>query len=368
MYRRALAAPHTAYVLVEVLDGNGNVLPLPRENRAAEGGLKFLPGSAVNATLSSRVSRTMTLVVDQSLYPENPGDLLAPYGNRLRATRGIQFADGAKYSWTVFTGRIQQPILAPDGTCVVPAADRSLEVAEFGFQVPTNSQAGDTVNAEVTRLISDAVSDAVFGASDTFSQTVPQLTWESDRAGAVDEMATAVGAFWYALANGSFVLRRYAWTVATPPLLTLSDGQGGILVGSPSRDRSSVWNSIGVSGERADGSGPVFAAAEDSNPASPTYVRGPFGRRHLHVSLQTPSTQGAAQTAANEWLKRSIGLFETWRWSQPPDAAQELGDVVALNAFDRTGIIQVVSGFTLPLDTDTMMTVQAHAQIVGALE
>lgn len=370
LYRRALAAPHTEYVLVEVLDGAGNVLTIPKQNRADPlvNGLKFLPGSAVNATLSSRVSRTLTLVVDQSLYPDDPSDLLAPYGNRIRATRGIEFGDGGRYAWTVFTGRIQEAVLAPDGTCVVPAADRSLEVAEFGFQFPTNSQAGATVNAEFIRLVSDALSDAVFGTSDTFFQTVPQLTWESDRAGAIDEMATTVGAFWYALADGSFVLRRYAWTVASPPLLTLSDGEGGILMGSPSRDRDGVWNSIGVSGERADGTTPVFAIAQDLNPASATYVNGPFGQRHRHIRLQTPQTQGSAQTAANDWLRRSIGLFETWRWSQPPDAALELGDVVSLNAFDRTGIIQVVSGFSLPLDPGSMMTVQAHAQIVGALE
>lgn len=370
LYRRALAAPHTEYVLVEVLDGAGNVLTVPRANRAdpAVNGLEFLAGSGVSATLSSRVSRTLSLTVDQSLYPDDPGDLLAPYGNRLRITRGIEFADGNRYAWTVFTGRIQEAVLAPDGTCVVPAADRSLEVAEFGFLVPANSQAGNTVNAEFTRLVSDALGDAVFGTSDTFAQTVPQLTWESDRAGAIDEMATAVGAFWYALADGSFVLRRYAWTVAAPPLLTLSDGVGGVLMGSPSRDRAEVWNSIGVSGERADGTAPVFAVAQDANPASATYVNGSFGRRHRHVSLQTPQTQGSAQTAANDWLRRSVGLFETWRWSQPPDAALELGDVVSLNAFDRTGIIQVVSGFTMPLDPGDMMTVQAHAQIVGALE
>lgn len=368
LYRRALAAPHTAYVLVEVLDGLGNVLPVPRANQAPDGGLLFLEGSAVSATLSSRVSRTLTLVVDESLYPEEPDDLLNPYGNRLRVTRGVVFADGNRYAWTVFTGRIQQAVLAPDGTCVVPAADRGFEVAEAGFVVPENSQTGATVSAEFVRLVSDALPDAVFGASDVFDLTVPALTWNSDRAGALEEISTSAGAFWYALANGDFVQRRYAWTVASPPLLTLSDGPGGVLMGSPSRDRDGVFNSISVSGERADGSAPVFAFAEDVNPDSATYVLGPFGRRNRHISLQTPQTQGSAQSAANDYLRRSVGLFETWRWFQPVDAALELGDVVALDAYGRTGIIQVVSGFTIPLDMEGMMSVQAHAQIVGALE
>jgi hypothetical protein len=367
LYRAALATSQTQYVLVEVLDGNGNVLPLPAESVGEDGGLLFETGY-ITATLTSRVTRNLTIYVDQSLYPALPGDLLQPYGNRLRVTLGLKFADGGRYAWVAFTGRIQKPLLTPDGRVVVPAADRANEIIEAGFVVPENSQVGDTVNSEFVRLVSDALGDAVFGASDTFFETVPLLTWNTDRASALDEMATSVGAFWYTLSDGSFVLRRYPWTVAASPVVTLSDGQDGTILGSPLRDRSDVYNSITVTGERADGTTPVIAIAEDNNPASPTYVGGPFGRRHRTINLQTPQTQGTAQTAANAWLRRSIALQETWSWTQPPDASLELGDVVSLDAYGRTGIIQVVSGFSLPLNMDSMMTVQARAQIIGALE
>lgn len=368
LYRRALAAPHTEYVLVEVLDGDGNVLPIPAEHTSPTGGLLILAGSAVSATLANRVARNAQIVVSQDLYPADPDDLLAPDGNRLRISRGISFADGSyDYAWIVFTGRIQQPELNPDGTCVVPAADRAQEVQEAGFLVPENSQVGNSVPAEFRRLIIDAVPHPVFGVSDTYAQTVPQLTWDSDRAGAIDEMATTVGSFWYPLADGSFVIRHVPWTVPGDPVVMLRDGVGGILVASPSRSREDVYNSITVTAERLDGSVPVFAVAEDTNPSSPTYVQGRFGRRHRTISLQTPATQGSANSAAQDYLRRSIGLFETWRWEQPVDAALELGDVVGLEAYGRSGIIQVVSGFTVPLDTQTMMSVQAHAQVVGVL-
>lgn len=367
LYRTALATPHTQYILVEVLDGNGNVLPLPAESVGEDGGL-LIESGIISATLTSRVTRNLTIFVDQSLYPADPGDLLAPYGNRLRVTYGLKFADGGRYAWTAFTGRIQRPILTPDGRVAVPAADRANEIIEAGFVVPENSQAGDSVNSEFVRLVSDALGDAVFGASDTFFQTVPLLEWSTDRAAALDEMATSVGAFWYALADGSFVMRKYPWTVAAAPVVTLSDGPDGIIQGSPSRDRSDVYNSVTVTGERADGTTPVVAFSEDNNPASPTYVSGPFGRRHRTINLRTPQTQGTAQTAANAWLRRSVALQETWTWNQPPDASLELGDVVTLNAYDRPGVIQVISGFTLPLEVGGIMTVQAHAQVIGALE
>lgn len=368
LYRNSLAAGIDLYTRVDVLDGTGVQLAIPSQYTDDNGGLIFADGQ-ITATLNSAVTRNLTLTVPQGVYPALSTGLLAPYGNRLKVTSGIKLGDGSlKYTWTSFTGRIQKPILAPDGSVTVTAADRANEVIEAGFTVPMNSQVGNTVSAEFVRLVSDAVPGAVFGASDVFNLTVPKLTWQSDRGQALTEMATTVGGFWYCLANGSYVLRRYPWTVAASPLVTLSDGDGGILAGSPSRDRQDVWNSITVSGERADGSAPVVAVAEDDNPASPTYVRGPFGRRHRLITLQTPATQGAAQTAANEWLKRSVALQETWSWEQVPDAAMELGDVVALDAYDRDGIVQVISSYTLPLGIGSNMSVQAHAQVVGALE
>lgn len=368
LYRNMLASGVRRYTRVDVYDGNGNKLTVPPDYADDYGGVAFESGQ-ITASLTSRVVRNLGMIVPQQLYPATVNGILAPYGNRLKVTSGIELGDGSlKYTWTSFYGRIQKPLLTPDGRVYVPAADRANEVVEYGFLLPENSQVGNSVNAEFVRLVSGAVSSPVFGASDTFAQTMPQLTWSVDRAAALDEIATSVGAFWYALANGSFVLRRYPWTVAASPVVTISDGVNGIMSGAPSRDRNDVWNSITVTGERADGTTPVYAVAEDTNPASPTYVNGPFGRRHRTISLQTPQTQGSAQTAANEWLKRSVALQETWTWDQVPDAALELGDVVSINAYDRVGVIQVVSGFTLPLETSSSMSVQAHAQIVGALE
>lgn len=367
LYRAALASGQRLYTRIDVSDGDGNPLPIPAEFTDDSGGLAY-EGGAVSATLSSRVTRNLAVTVSQQMYPQLADGLLAPYGNRLTVTRGIEYGDGSRDAWTVFTGRIQKPILFPGGDVTIPAADRAYEVVEAGFTVPTNSQVGNSVSNEFQRLVLGAVADAQFGTSDFFALPMPQETWESDRGYALDEISTSVGAFWYALADGRFVQRRYPWTVPGSPVVTLADGTEGIIMGSPSRNREEVFNSITVFGERADGTPPVYAVAEDTNPASPTYVNGPFGRRHRAVPLQTPATQGAAQTAANAYLFRSVALQETWTWTQPPDAAMELGDIVSIDGYDRTGIIQIVSGFTLPLDTGSMMTVQAHPQVIGALE
>lgn len=358
-YRAALATSHSPYMRIDVLDGNRNVL---------ERDLTFLDGN-VSATLTSRVSRTCSVTFDESLYPFQPDGLLAPYGNIIRATKGIIFADGTTFAWTVFIGRIQEVVLGDDGTCSVFAADFSADVVEVKFLTPENSQVGASVVTEVTRLISEAVPLATFGAFDSFAIPVQALTWQLDRAQALDELGTSVGAFWYPLADGSFVLRKYQWTVPATPVVTYSDGDGGSVIGTTaSRSREDVFNSLTVTGERLNGDSAVYATAQDDNPTSATDINGPFGRRHQLLRLQTPATQGAAEAAALDNLKRLTALVDSWQWTMTVDAALELGDTVSLNVRGQTGIIQVVSSFSLPLGVSSPMTVQGRSLILGTLE
>ena len=360
MYRAALATSHQAYVKVEVLDGLQNVL---------ESDLVFTGGS-VSATLTSRISRQCQLTVSEGLYPYLATDLLAPYGNMIRATRGIEFADGTRFAWIVFVGRIQDATLNDDGTCAVQAADFAADVLENRFVRPENSQPSNTVTDETIRLITEGFAQAQFGQVDSFAEPVRARTWQIDRGQALDEITTSVGAFWYPLADGRFTLRRYPWTVPGTPVVTYSDtGKLGSVSGSrAARSRSDVYNSLTVTGERLNGDPAVYALAQDTNAASTTYINGNFGRRHQMLRLQTPGSIGAAQAAANENLKRLIGLVDVWGWEMSPDAALELGDVVQLDVRERTGIIQVVAGFRIPLDLSGPMTCVGRAQIADILE
>lgn len=360
MYRAALATSHQAYVLVEVLDGLQNVI---------EPDLVFSGGS-VTATLTSRISRSCSLTVAEDLYPFDDDGLLAPYGNMIRATRGIEFADGTRFAWVVFVGRIQEAALNDDGTCTVQAADFAADVLENRFVAPQNSSPANTVTEETIRLITDGFAQAAFAEVESFAVPVRTRTWQLDRGQGLDEITTSVGAFWYPRADGRFVLRRYPWTVFTPSVVTYSDtGPLGSVSGSrAARSRADVFNSLTVSGERLNGDPPVFALAQDTNPASPTFIGGNFGRRHQLLRLQTPGSQGSAQGAARDNLSRLMSLVDTWAWSMSVDAALELGDAVQLDVHARTGIIQVVSGMRIPLDLSGPMAVAGRSRIAGILE
>jgi hypothetical protein len=360
-YRRILGAAHEHYLRVEVWSGDLSV--------QLESDLTIIDGD-VSASLGSQVTRQLSMSVAEGLYPVEVDDLMAPYGNRLRVFRGVAFNnEPSPYVWEIFHGRIQEAQLQGDGSVQIQASDRAQDVLDFGFESPERSNIGALVDTEVIRLISDALPDAPFGIFDVPTYPVPAETWEQDRGGALDELAAAVGGYWWALGDGTFVLRRIPWTAPGAPAITLTDAPGGtILEALPGRSRSTVYNSQTATGERADGGTPVWSTRRNLNPASPTYSAGPFGLRTNHVYLQTPGTFGAVDYVARTRLQSSVALSENWRYSCVPDASVELGDVQRLLVRDpQRDVVQVVSGFRIPLGLGEM-TVQTRSQVITQME
>lgn len=368
LYRSVLGAAHQRFVRIDVYSSSGTLLGslIPQHLQGdPEGGLAFLNGS-VSATLASRVARRLSLSLPSHLFPTDVGDLLAPFGNEIRAFMGVRLGDGnTSYSWQVFRGKIEQVAKTSGGDCQILCGDRAEDVLDVAFSSPENSQPGNTVVAEFQRLVAGALPDATFGASDTFLKRVEALTWEFDRSSALDEIARSVGAVWYPLANGDFVIRAIPWTVASPAVVTLTDQEGGTVnAWARSRSREQIFNVVTVTGERLNGDTPVFATARDLNPASPTFVGGGFGIKSIVERLQTPSTQGGAQSTADALLRSSVAPVEEWSLETVPDAALELGDVIRVQV-DDVDVVQVVTGFSLPLDLSGNMTVSTRSLVVG---
>jgi hypothetical protein len=368
LYRDVLAAGHRHHVRVEVWSGDGVLLDslIPQQFQGdPEEGLTFFSGS-VNATLTSRVSRQLNLTLPDELYPRKHADLLANFGNEIRAFSGVSLGDGSDvYTWPVFRGKIRTVSKSSDGVFNLYCADRANDVLDVAFSSPQNSNSGNTILAEFQRLIVDALDDATFGDSDTFNKLMQEFTWEFDRGSALDEIARSVAAFWYPLANGEFVMRSIPWTVSSSPVVTLSEGEGGsVLRWTRQRNRDGIYNMVTVTGERLNGDPPVHATSSDNNPLSPTWIDGNFGIRSLVERLQSPSTQGGAQTTADSLLRSYVAPLEEWSLEMVPDASLELGDTVTLEA-DGESTIQVVTAFTLPLDLSGGMTVSTRSLVTG---
>lgn len=364
-YRDALTRPHVVYNRVDVLARNGTVL---------QSDLPFIDGS-VRATLNSRVARVLTLSVDRSWFPlqangsVDTGGLLTPFGNRLRAYRGILYGDGSYVAFPVFYGRIEQVQMKRDGSLSLSANDLAADVVDAQFESPQSSVTTNSISSEFRRLVQGALSDAVFGTSDLTGTKIPPLTWQNDRAQALDDMSATVSMLWYPLADGSFVQRQVPWTKpGQTASITLTDGtnaapgtNGAIADWTITISRTGVYNSVVFTSERQDGTAPVYATVRDLTASSPTYYLGNFGRKPLLIQNQAALSQGQCLTAAQTALKAATAITQTWDpVSIVPDASLELGDLLAMQA-DSSVSTQVITGFTLPLRETGSMSLSLRA-------
>lgn len=368
-YRDALTRPHTVYNRVDVLDRSGNVL---------KSDLSFIDGN-VRATLNSRVARVLSLTVDRSWFPllsngqGDTGGLLTPYGNRLRAYRGILYGDGSVVSFPVFYGRIETVQMTQAGSVSVSANDLAADIVDAEFEAPEQSNPANTISQEFRRLIREVLADATFGTSDLTGVKIAPVAWQNDRAQALDDMSATAAMLWYPLADGSFVQRYTPWTnPGQTPQLTLSDGTGAVggalnMISdwTITLSRSGVYNAVVFTAERQDGTKPVYATAYDTDPASPTFYQGNFGRKPLLIQNQSALSQSQCKLAAQSALNAATAITQTWDpVSIVPDASLELGDLITMNA-EGASSQQVVSGFTLPLrETGNMsLSLRAYAPV-----
>ncbi|MEV4122919.1 DUF5047 domain-containing protein [Micromonospora sp. NPDC049645] len=352
-YRALYRGPHEPIVRVEVWDDEQHLATLPR-----------ILGGEVKAALTSQVTRRGSISVDRDWYPADEHGLLAPYGNRLRIYRGIRAGDGREFWFPVFTGLISDVSRKPRSPCVVEFEDRAAEVADAGFDTPEESRAGQRVVDEIARLIREGVPRAEFGQHDPIAVYTASQVWDDDRGQACDDLANAGGAFWYALADGRYVVRRVPWTWhpspspsgGVEPVATFGDrdsGAGmvpdGVIEDVTERmSRRTLYNSVRATADQPDGAEPLNEVVRDVDPSSPTYFGGKFGRRTLDVAVPSGSTAAVVRSAAATFLRRSRASAEPLTWEMMPDPSLELGDVLGLWT-DRVLRAVVLSDFTLPL-------------------
>lgn len=323
----------------------------------------LLPVSGeVSASLTSRVTRTLSMRVDPSLYPSGPTDLLSPYSSVIRVSAGIGYPNGSREIFPVFTGRITDVERDGAGGVVIQGEDLAADVVGFQFEQPQASNDGSPIPTEIRRLILQALPDAVFGTDDVPAGLTPVLVWDTDRGKALDDLAQAVQGRWYALGDGSFVVRRYPYTVGTP-VASLVDASGGVVVtATRSVTRMGTANSITVVSERMDGTPPIRVTVRDVDPASPTRFGGPYGRVSQVIKLQTPLTLGVAQQLAAIQLAASTALVEQWALAVVPDYTLEPGDTITVS-YRGLSSVQVIDRLVYPLLTGGAMSLQTRASV-----
>ena len=362
-YRAAYQRPHKAIFRVEVWDD--------REQLAAS--IPIL-GGEVKCTLGSQVTRSGSISVPRDLMPRKESDLLAPFGNRLRIYRGIEYG-GREFWCRVFTGLIQKVERKPRQPVTVSFVDRAAEVDENDFEQAEETLSQNTLVEEIVRLIREGVPGAEFGTHDLIGAQAGSQVFDDSRSQACDQLADAGGAFWYALADGTFVVRRVPWAYQpdgadVQPVVTYreqagfyGDNQGTITDYNSLMSRENVYNIVVGVADQPDGGAPRRETVRDTIATSPTYVGSKFGRRVLKTDLPSAATSAVVRHGAESVRRRSRASAEATTWTMVPDPTLELGDVTQLSIDDRQ-LIRCVNEFNIPLTETGDMTVTGRPLIL----
>lgn len=321
-------------------------------------GQRTVPFSSGSVTddATSNVRRTAELTVDPRLWPKDPFDLLSPFGAWCLLEYGI-VVPRIGTEWVpmgVFslddTSRTRP--LSGDAGVMVRLVDFSARVAEHTFDAPTQTVAGATAAAEITRLVLRTFPDiGVINLSGALDRVVPQMEMQADPwVDGVEKLATAIQCEAFFDSLGRLVIRPQP-TLNDVPVWYARTGLEGanILSTRESLTRDKVYNRVRASGQRSDSIPAVSAIAQDTDPNSPTRVGGPFGTRTFKYASPLLTTTQQCTDTANALLQRKRGLRFNVDFDLLVHPGLRSGDVTRLDDEDLGSGAHIADKVVTPL-------------------
>jgi hypothetical protein len=331
-------------------------------------------GGQVRLDSNARVRRQGSITVGFDLEANLDYVRHLPFGGYVKIDRGILYADGTYERPTI--GRLRVDTVSwseLEGQATLELSDRMAQVQDEPFTSPFTPNYMHPSDAAVQAV------QEVFGGSIVYhvrtdpasEPTLVDAVYDQDRAQAVADLASSVGAAAYFDATGDFVIAPNPPDPSTAtPVWEFDVGEGGTLLDlQENLDRSAVRNGVAVRGQAAADSPPVYSLAVDGDTSSPTYWGGPFGKVALIVNLTSVQDQAQADETAVSLLNLRLGLARTITLRGVPMPALEPDDVVLARFPDGREEQLLVNAVQLPLDVASPieLVVTGHYQPTALL-
>lgn len=324
---------------------------------------------SITADISNSVRRRCTVTVidvDGDLTPTDPSDLLAPYGNEVKLYRGIMLPGGPEYvPQGVFRiGRVNKSGGGADRKINFEGYDRSRAVSKYRFEESYVVAKGTNYATAATALVKSALPGVVVNFPSTTNNT-PLLVFDEmeDRWEALEKMAKSLGLEVFFDVNGAVVMEQEPdLETAEPVAEYIGDYKDTLLEISQDSDDEGVYSIAIVTGENSSNDTPYRGYAKDTDPSSPTYADGKFGKVPTWLRSQFIASTAQAQAAAEALLRRaSRRSVESLDITQIVNPAHEEGDIIRVIDED-TGInaLCMIESLTIPLEVGGTMSVSAR--------
>jgi hypothetical protein len=357
-FRAAVRGPHVAVSRAEIWRGPVKVLDLD----VADGSVNVSVSQATRRTcsVSFQVSR-----LDNGLVPDNPFDVLTPFGNELHLYRGVRFADGLEELIPLGVFVIQSIDFSESSESIsvsLSGVDRSIRVSRNLWTEPYQVEAGLLVDA-LSSILQDrwpAIDLAFPPLSVAVEQQILGQQSGTDPWKDAVYLAEISGYDLFFDANGVCVLEPFPVPDAVSVVTSFSDED--VIVGLNRQDTTDgAYNGVIYIVESSWLLIPFKIEVWDEDPGSPTYRFGQFGEVPYVVSQSAITDEAEARAAATALLSKGLGMAQNISWDFIVDPSLDVNDVVGVrNAGTKTDRIMVIDNLTIPLSPQSTMRAQAR--------
>lgn len=308
--------------------------------------LKLRAGGSVSVDGTAAVRRKLQCDVAADIESAT----VSPLITEVRVEYGVIV--GARESWTtvgtLLITKAKEGRLP--GVVTLEAEDRWRRIQESPID-PAVVTSGNTASA-IVALANGA--DSRIGVIDLTgdASTHPPTSWVGKRDEAITKLAKSIGAVLYfdPFGNGYLDYAPAPPAASDPGVWDVGRGTGGAKVSAArTLDRAPIYTAATVTGEPLDGGPPVYATAQDTNPASPTRHGGAFGRKTnlYHNPLIRSSAQ--AQAVANARRDRLTGIAWSIDLTMLPHPGLEYGDPLRVEVAPGRWQTHMAESFPIPL-------------------
>jgi hypothetical protein len=313
------------------------ILAVPLQANGASTGINLdVTDGTITFDYTAATRRTCTLTISdptRSLIPELATDTLAPYGQSIKVYMGpisTNLVPMGVFNITEVDADDQGTIF----TVTVNGADVSAKISREALTQVYNIAAGTNYATAIKTLIDSRFAGLTYNfASTTYTTPAIVLDVNQDPWAAALQMATSIGMDLFFDRNGVCTMRPTPDPTQVAPSWIYSDTNLGYGIMMDELQKAvvadgTVYNNIIVSGETSDTTTTYSGNAYDSNPASPTYVNGPFGDIPIFYKSSILTSNAQAQSLANAKLIYYLGRSDQISVQGPPNPAQDEEDVV----------------------------------------
>jgi hypothetical protein len=250
---------------------------------------------------------------------------------------------------------------ALDGTTLVTeiqGIDRSQLVVDARLEDDYAVAAGVNYGTAIRDLINAGVPGLTYALTSTTFVTPPLVfPAQSDRWEAARGMAKSIGCELFFNGVGTCVMQPEP-TFSSIPQWTVSEGEGGLLISAAlAMDRAPAFNAVIATGENTANTTVPRGTWYDTDPTSPTFYGGGFGRKPRFYASPFITTPEQAISAATAIGTAQRGVARSLSFASLPNPQMVPGHLVLVKrAAIGVDEVHILDSTTIPLTASEPQT------------